>query len=91
MYAIRSYYDDPAAVAQAMKSAMKTVKTFRTEGNDAFYFNWRLKIEHALQQPFAPTHRSMRALSLSRQQAPYLLAANLRRAFSGIVARNNFV
>ncbi|MCU7796925.1 MAG: nucleotide 5'-monophosphate nucleosidase PpnN [Candidatus Thiodiazotropha sp. (ex Myrtea spinifera)] len=89
---IRNHYriilDDPQAVAQAMKSAMKTVKSFRTEGNDAFYFNWRLKIEHELQQPFTPTHRSMAALSLNRQQAPYLLAANLRRAFSGIVAGN---
>lgn len=89
---IRNHYriilDDPAAVAQAMKSDMKTVKSFRTDGNDAFYFNWRLKIEHELQQPFTPTHRSMSELSLHREQAPYLLAANLRRAFSGIVAGN---
>ncbi|MCU7843015.1 MAG: nucleotide 5'-monophosphate nucleosidase PpnN [Candidatus Thiodiazotropha sp. (ex Monitilora ramsayi)] len=89
---IRNHYriilDDPQEVAHTMKSSMKTVKSFRTEGNDAFYFNWRLKIEHELQQPFIPTHKSMMALSLNRQQAPYLLAANLRRAFSGIVAGN---
>jgi pyrimidine/purine-5'-nucleotide nucleosidase len=89
---IRNHYqvilDDPEAVAQAMKLAMKTVKSFRAEGNDAFYFNWRLKIEHALQQPFIPSHRSMAALSLHRRQEPYQLAANLRRAFSGIVAGN---
>jgi len=88
----RDYYrivlDDPPAVAQAMKNAMHEVKTFRTQGNDAFYFNWRLKIEHALQQPFAPNHRAMRSLNLNRGQAPFLLAANLRRAFSGIVAGN---
>ncbi len=79
---------DPRAVAQAMKTSMKVVKSFRSEGNDAFYFNWRLKIEHELQSPFNPTHKSMAALSLKRNQEPYLLAANLRRAFSGIVAGN---
>ncbi|MEJ2593052.1 MAG: nucleotide 5'-monophosphate nucleosidase PpnN [Candidatus Thiodiazotropha sp.] len=84
----RIILDDPEAVAQAMKSDMKRVKSYRADGNDAFYFNWRLKIEHALQQPFNPTHPSMAALSLHRDQAPYLLAANLRRAFSGIVAGN---
>ncbi len=80
--------DDPPAVAQAMKSEMKNVKRFRTDGNDAFYFNWRLRIEHDLQRPFQPSHLAMAGLDLSRQQAPYLLAANLRRAFSGIVAGN---
>lgn len=89
---IRNYYriiiDDPPAVAQEMKAAMKSVKRYRTDGNDAFYFNWRLKIEHDLQQPFSPTHQAMASLLLSRQQEPYRLAANLRRAFSGIVAGN---
>jgi predicted Rossmann-fold nucleotide-binding protein len=89
---VRKHYQiiigDPRAVAQAMKTSMKTVKSFRSEGNDAFYFNWRLKIEHELQSPFNPTHKSMASLSLKRDQEPYLLAANLRRAFSGIVAGN---
>jgi predicted Rossmann-fold nucleotide-binding protein len=89
---IRQHYqiiiDDPVAVAQAMKSAMKIVKHFRTTGNDAFYFNWRLLIEHDLQQSFLPTHNAMAELSLSSQQKPFRLAANLRRAFSGIVAGN---
>ncbi len=89
---IRNYYqiiiDDPATVAQTMKSAMKSTKRFRTDGNDAFYFNWRLHIEHELQQPFFPSHRAMSDLTLSSQQEPYRLAANLRRAFSGIVAGN---
>jgi predicted Rossmann-fold nucleotide-binding protein len=80
--------DNPQAVAQTMKSAMKRVKSFRAEGNDAFYFNWRLRIEQALQQPFNPDHSAMAGLSLHRNQSPYALAANLRRAFSGIVAGN---
>ncbi|MEN8167416.1 MAG: nucleotide 5'-monophosphate nucleosidase PpnN [Pseudomonadota bacterium] len=80
--------DDPAAVARAMKAAMENVRAYRTEGNDAFYYNWRLKIDHELQQPFIPTHKAMRSLSLNRQLKPNLLAANLRRVFSGIVAGN---
>ncbi|MEE9160944.1 MAG: pyrimidine/purine nucleotide monophosphate nucleosidase domain-containing protein, partial [Gammaproteobacteria bacterium] len=41
-----------------------------------------------LQTPFKPTHENMREVKLNTQQAPYLLAANLRRVFSGIVAGN---
>jgi hypothetical protein len=89
---VRDHYriiiDDPVAVAQAMKSAMKKVKRFRTEGNDAFYFNWRLHIEHELQRPFSPNHSAMAGLSLDRHQQAHQLTANLRRAFSGIVAGN---
>ena len=40
------------------------------------------------QQPFEVTHAAMRALNLSREQPPHELAANLRRAFSGIVTGN---
>ena len=39
-------------------------------------------------QSFHPTHASMGQLNLSREQPVYELAANLRRAFSGIVAGN---
>ena len=42
----------------------------------------------ALQQPFEPTHAAMRALNLRRDQPVHELAADLRRAFSGIVAGN---
>lgn len=35
-----------------------------------------------------PTRERMAELDLSRDQEPYLLAANLRRAFSGIVTGN---
>lgn len=80
--------DDPVAVARAMREAMESVRAYRTEGNDAFYYNWRLKIDHELQQPFIPTHKAMRGLSLNRQLKSNVLAANLRRAFSGIVAGN---
>ncbi|HOP17114.1 MAG TPA: nucleotide 5'-monophosphate nucleosidase PpnN [Gammaproteobacteria bacterium] len=79
---------DPVAVAQAMKAAMSRVKTFRQDGRDAFYFNWQLRIEKDFQEPFMPTHEAMAGLTLRRDQAPHMLAANLRRVFSGIVAGN---
>lgn len=80
--------DDPGKVAQAARAGTQRVRDYRKQHNDAYYFNWRLKIEPDFQQPFVPTHASMRALDLHRNQAPNLLAANLRRAFSGVVAGN---
>ena len=79
---------DPAKVAQTMADGIQTVRAFRKTHGDAYYFNWLLKIDHEFQQPFAPTHDNMRRLNLHKNQAPHLLAAQLRRAFSGIVAGN---
>jgi pyrimidine/purine-5'-nucleotide nucleosidase len=80
--------DDPTLVASKMLRGMRAVRKFRKRRNDAYYFNWVLRIDHAFQQPFAPTHANMRGLQLHRDQPPHLLAANLRRAFSGLVAGN---
>lgn len=80
--------DDPASVASQLGGAMEDVRSYRYDGNDAFYFNWRLYIEKALQQPFLPTHKAMSELNLTRDQDGHEMAANLRRAFSGIVAGN---
>lgn len=89
---IRDYYqiiiNNPVEVARSMKQSMQAVKLHRIEYKDAFYFNWRLKIDSLFQQPFNPTHQAMAALELHRNQPTHLLAANLRRAFSGIVAGN---
>lgn len=84
----RIVIDDPAQVAREMKEGIARVKQFRKHHNDAYYFNWLLKIEQAFQTPFAPTHENMAGLELHRDQASHHLAANLRRAFSGIVAGN---
>ena len=84
----RIVIDDPVEVARAMRVAMQTVTDFRRAGRDAFYFNWQLLVEKDFQQPFVPNHAAMAGLSLDRDQAPHRLAANLRRAFSGIVAGN---
>ncbi|PYC17702.1 nucleotide 5'-monophosphate nucleosidase PpnN [Pseudomonas mosselii] len=80
--------DDPAEVARQMVEGLKTVKQFRRERNDAFHFNWLLKIDEGFQHPFDPTHENMANLALRRELPPHELAANLRRAFSGIVAGN---
>lgn len=80
--------EDPARVARHMKKGLAEVERFRRERNDAFHFNWLLKIDEDFQHPFDPTHENMAALALRRDTPPHLLAANLRRAFSGIVAGN---
>ena len=84
----RIIVDDPESVAQEMKSGVQRVREFRKSRQDAYNFNWLLKIEPAFQQPFVPNHENMRQLDLNRDQPPHLLAANLRRAFSGVVAGN---
>jgi hypothetical protein len=71
-----------------MQNGIKEVREYRKLRSDAYYFNWGLKIDHEFQRPFAPTHENMRKLSLHKQQPVHLLAANLRRAFSGVVAGN---
>ncbi|WP_114194512.1 nucleotide 5'-monophosphate nucleosidase PpnN [Edaphovirga cremea] len=80
--------DDPAEVARQMKKAMPTVKENRRNTGDAYSFNWSIRIAPDLQLPFMPTHENMANLNLYPNQPAELLAASLRRAFSGIVAGN---
>lgn len=80
--------DDPVKVAREISAGLESVRNFRREQADAYYFNWILKIDHQFQQPFEPSHANVAALNLSRDQPPHLLAADLRRAFSAIVAGN---
>jgi len=80
--------DDAAEVARLMKKAMPQVKENRRETGDAYSFNWSIRIEPDLQVPFLPTHENMANLNLYTNQPPEKLAADLRRAFSGIVAGN---
>lgn len=79
---------DPMQVAQEMEAGIAEVRESRKANGDAYYFNWSLKIDHEFQVPFNPTHENMLGLNLSRDQPVHLLAANLRRAFSGVVAGN---
>jgi len=84
----RIVLDDPAEVAREMLRGMDAVREFRRRRSDAYNYNWLLGVPHELQQPFEPTHASMRALELRSGMPPHRLAAQLRRAFSGIVAGN---
>lgn len=80
--------DDPAQVAKKMKKGTIKIKEARLKSGDAYSFNWGIKLSPELQQPFEPTHANMASLNLHRDQPIESLAADLRRAFSGIVAGN---
>jgi predicted Rossmann-fold nucleotide-binding protein len=80
--------DDPREVARQVRKGIERVRNHRLDSKDAFFFNWSLHIEHAFQSPFVPSHAAMSGLNLQRGQEPHRLAADLRRAFSGIVAGN---
>ena len=84
----RIIVDDPAEVAREMLRGMAAVREFRRRGSDAYNYNWLLRIPHELQKPFEPTHAAMASLNLRRDAPAHELAADLRRAFSGIVAGN---
>ena len=84
----RIIINDPDRVSREMHTGLRQVREFRTEHGDAYYFNWRLTIDPEFQQPFNPTHENMRNLELRQDQEAHQLAANLRRAFSGVVAGN---
>jgi pyrimidine/purine-5'-nucleotide nucleosidase len=80
--------DDAPEVARRMVRGMEAVREFRRRHSDSYNFNWLLSIRPQFQRPFEVTHASMRALDLRRDQPLHELAANLRRAFSGIVTGN---
>jgi hypothetical protein len=80
--------DDPAEVARYMVATMEQVRDFRRNNSDSYNYNWLLKIPPPFQHPFEVTHETMRALRLYRELPAHELAADLRRAFSGIVTGN---
>ncbi len=79
---------DAPAVAKAMKKGIKALRRSRVEQAESFSYAWDLHIPESLQQPFIPDHANMAALQLHRDQPRHQLIAELRRAFSGIVAGN---
>jgi predicted Rossmann-fold nucleotide-binding protein len=79
---------DPAEVGKRMSRGLRKVREHRIAHRDSFFFNWSIDIPLDFQRPFVPTHEAMGALDLHNGRAPHALAADLRRAFSGIVAGN---
>ncbi len=84
----RIIIDDPVEVAREMRRGLDAVRRRRRRTRDAYNYNWLLQIPRPFQVPFEVSHESMASLVLSRDLPVHELAANLRRAFSGIVAGN---
>jgi len=80
--------DDPREVARQMNARLTDVLNFRTKHGDAYFFNWRLRVDREFQRPFVATHETMQGLDISEDLPGHVLAANLRRVFSGIVSGN---
>ena len=85
---IRIVIGDPAEVARIMDRGVDDVREFRKKNTDSYNFNWLMRVDPEFQQPFEVTHVSMRTLRLHRDLPVHELAADLRRAFSGIVSGN---
>ncbi|MGY0799088.1 nucleotide 5'-monophosphate nucleosidase PpnN [Lysobacter sp. A286] len=79
---------NPVATARRMANGVHKVRDHRLEKRDSFFFNWSVNVPLEFQRPFVPTHEAMAALDLHHGRKPHELAADLRRAFSGIVAGN---
>ncbi len=80
--------DDPKQVALITRKNMNKIKLKRKTLGDSFCFNWQLHIDPDFTKPFHPIHENMAMLDLHKDLPPAALAANLRKAFSGIVAGN---
>lgn len=79
---------DAETVAREAKKHIITIRKHRMKEGAAYGFNWELYIPSELQTPFEPTHENMAELNLQLDLPADKLAANLRKAFSGIVAGN---
>ena len=71
-----------------MSAGIRKVREHRIAQKDSFFFNWSVDIPLAFQRPFVPSHEAMASLDLHHGRKPHELAADLRRAFSGIVTGN---
>jgi predicted Rossmann-fold nucleotide-binding protein len=80
--------DNPAEVAREINAGIDSVRDFRRQNSDAYYFNWILKVDEEFQYPFQPTHENVSNLQLDSSLPKHQLAASLRQAFSAIVSGN---
>ena len=79
---------NPEDVAKELKEAVEIVKEYRIKTEESFCFNWQLEITEDFQKPFPPIHEEIKKLEINRNLPKHILAANLRRLFSIIVAGN---
>jgi predicted Rossmann-fold nucleotide-binding protein len=79
---------DEKEVAKKMNLAVKGVENYRVETEEAFYYNWALKIDEDFQKPFIVNHENVSKLNVSMGLPKHELASNLRKLFSIIVAGN---
>lgn len=79
---------DPVEVARTMKQGIADVKEYRKEMDEGYGYNWSLEIDDDFQKPFPPIHSEIEKLEINKTLEPHVLAANLRRLFSVIVAGN---
>lgn len=79
---------DSKEVAKKMESHIKNVEKYRKATEEAFYYNWAIKIDNDFQKPFYPIHEHVEKLNVSMDLPKHELAANLRKLFSVIVAGN---
>jgi predicted Rossmann-fold nucleotide-binding protein len=86
------YYEvvcgDPGLTARKLRNGISQVRRHRNREMESYCYNWELHIPEEFQRTFEPTHENMAALELHRDQPPFKLASELRKAFSGIVAGN---
>lgn len=80
--------DNPRQVSREMLNGIGKVRDFRKHHGDAYYFNWRLKVDHDFQKPFEADHMSMQAIEIHEDLPAHELAVNFRHVFSGIVSGN---
>jgi predicted Rossmann-fold nucleotide-binding protein len=80
--------DDPVKVAREINAGVESVRNFRRQNSDAYYFNWILEVDPEFQKPFHPTHENVSQLQLDSDMPKHQLAASLRQAFSAIVSGN---
>lgn len=79
---------DPIEIANKMTKGIDEVIEYRKKTDESFVFNWGLEIEYDFQKPFPPIHSEISKLEIKKDLPKHILAANLRRLFSIIVAGN---
>lgn len=79
---------EPERVALMAKIGIEQVIRHRRSTQESYAFNWTTHVPEDMQRPFYPSHENMASLQLDPTLPTHELAAQLRRAFSGIVAGN---